>query len=100
MSWQRARFLPADGPVPAGTLLWVRGKPVVRDWLSRALDALVPQAGGVGGDGEAELVYETHYLPPHPLAQALDVRADAVELLARGPEDFAEEVEREPWPER
>lgn len=90
--WQRARFIGSVNPFVAyGAEIWVALGPP-------QFDAQLINDRGEGAQG---LVYDTHLIAPasNPVwpgkSAPIVVGQRSVELLARGPEDFAEHVEPE-----
>ena len=82
--WQRARKIAGTGLFPLGVEFWVRiGPPETRAARTIGSHSRLPVAPR----------YTTHLKDESP--QGVSIRADRVELLARGPDDFAVEVETE-----
>lgn len=82
--WQRARFLPGDGPLPASHEFWVQGPPRLRTMTTT----------WGSGRGETTVLERVPTLRTNlgTRTRAVYVRASCVELLSRGPEDWAPRV--------
>ena len=91
MKWQRARILLTVRSHFAGEEVWVRlGPPIVKK------NTMTTPDGHGGAPGLPQPLYESNRLTAegHPVY----IRSRAAELLARGPEDFADDVALVPWP--
>lgn len=86
--WQRARFIPLDGPLPAGVDFWVQGPARLMPMRTRV------------GDKVRKLhvpAYPTNYRMRRRGGARVNVRASCVELGGE-PGDFADYVDMVPLP--